>query len=148
MIADGKKIPNCNRPNGILRKIYPFEKLDEMYYYIRSNIIEWDYSNNSKQCLRNPEININLHEVYSKDQKKWEYANDICKWININIMAKIDINNSNTDRVLLRIATGMINKLPWTKEEKIEAQLNLLENWRYAKQEWYAFKVMKNDLPF
>lgn len=137
-----------NRVTNFARIHHPFQELDKMYQYAREHIMDYEY-----QVICPGAIAVYLGDPWAfpvpKDGRfhDWDRVLDISKWINLNIAIKIDTNNEATDRVLLRIATGMIEKLNWSKDAKIEAHLNLLNNWRRVKQEWQAFKVMKSELP-
>lgn len=79
-----------------------------------------------------------------------EEISEITKWVNTKIMMRIDINNDATDRVLLRIVAGMLDKVNIPKEAKIKLHLGLLKCWRTQKLEWKTFQLQKQikELPF
>lgn len=90
--------------------------------------------------IRCPVYEINEFEklfVYNKD------VINITKWANENIILKLGKINYNTTMVLIRILTGMINKLSISKEYKILMHDNAVKN---IKDEYY--KIQNDELPF
>lgn len=130
--------------------------LTDMYKYAREKMADEDTRENihpgcfcewnSDPFLRStPFGKVNEGKLTLKD---YDDIHEIARWININISTKIDINTEATDRVLLRIAAGMINKLDVSKDSKIEAHNNLIRNWAEARREWNVFANIQESLPF
>lgn len=68
---------------------------------------------------------------------------DIIKWANENIVLKLGQYNYVTIMVLIRILTGMINKLSISDEYKITLHDNVVKNIR---AEYY--EIQTSELPF
>lgn len=77
---------------------------------------------------------------------------EVCKvnkWVEVHIFDKIETNSEKTEDVLVRIAVGMINKLPICDVNKRFLHENLITNRKAARVKWnvYALKDCKG-LPF
>ena len=69
-------------------------------------------------------------------------------WANLNIFCKIDILSYNSSAVLLRIATGMLNKIEYlSKEQKNVLHQSLVDSLHRLTNEWHAFKFINSHVP-
>lgn len=87
--------------------------------------VPWDISNEEKIAIYNPEIS------------------SVLNWIKSRIIANLGIIEYKTLDVLIRIATGMLNKVNIPKETKILFHDNMVHN---LKAEYYL--ILDSDLPF
>lgn len=70
-------------------------------------------------------------------------------WIMNNISDKLNTNSIKTEDVLVRIATGMINKLPVCQINKDFFYENLINYRQIARREWILHALTaSNEVPF
>ena len=87
--------------------------------------VPWDISEEEKVVIYNKNVN------------------EVLKWITYNIVVNLSIINYKTLDVLIRIATGMMNKCNIRKEYLVYLQSNMVENlWEERK------RIVLSQLPF
>lgn len=121
--------------------------LAEQYKYLREL-----YNNGSNYIL------LNCNEVfrpYPKPIVSWDISElqkiviydenmrKLTDWINRNIVLQLDLLNHDTFGVLVRIATGMLNKIDIQKNYKLILHEHMVKNLRDE-----FFNVIVSDLPF
>lgn len=119
----------------------------EQYEYLRN-----EYNNGAYHLLLNnieifgpfpqPEVPWDISEV----QKIATYNKEVTKvltWLKVNVIVKLVDLDYRTLNVLIRIATGMLNKCNIPKEVQIMFHDNMVEslNSEYS-------KIVTSDLPF
>jgi len=87
--------------------------------------VPWDISEEEKVVIYNKNVN------------------EVLKWITYNIVVNLSIINYKTLDVLIRIATGMLNKCDIPKELQIMLHDNMVENLRTEHS-----NTLTSDLPF
>ena len=87
--------------------------------------VPWDISEEEKVVIYNKNVN------------------EVLKWITYNIVVNLSIINYKTLDVLIRIATGMLNKCDIPKELQIMFHDNMVENLRTEHR-----NTLTSELPF
>lgn len=87
--------------------------------------VPWDISEVQKIATYNPEVTFVLN------------------WINTNIVIQLSGITYKTKDVLVRIATGMLNKCDIPKEVQIMFHDNMVENLKVELED-----IIQSDLPF
>lgn len=105
---------------------------EEKYTYLRKK-----YNSGSRYILLN---NSKVFGPYPKPDVPWDiseaqkiatYNSEVTKvlnWVNVNVVIKLDIIDYKTMGVLIRIATGMLNKCNIPKEIQIMFHDNMVKN--------------------
>lgn len=117
-----------------VRELYNKDPI--MYSYVIANnisifapfpkpLVSYDISEEQKLCVYNEEVKTLL------------------KWIKINIILKLDILDNTTLNVLIRIATGILNKINISDEIKQLFHTNMVKNLNRE-----HFEIIAETLPF
>lgn len=74
----------------------------------------------------------------------------VITWVHVNIFEKVTINNISSENVLLRIATGMINKLPLCDINRQLLHDNMIKECKQLREKWVVAILSEDNksIPF
>ena len=125
------------------------EEATTMEKYVYLNDL---YKSGKRYILLN---NINVFGPYPKPNVPWDISEvqkiatydpevtSVLNWINTNIVIQLAGITYKTKDVLVRIATGMLNKCNIPKEVQIMFHDNMVENLKVELED-----IIQSDLPF